>query len=71
MTSDGGRSQGTVLIKVIMTPMRRSTPMLWFPDRVPSHILMKTYTIIQRDTQIPNRANEITTRDHVRPIKDS
>ena len=44
VTSEGGRSHGTVLAKVVMTPSSRSTPMLWFPVRVPSHIFRNTYT---------------------------
>ena len=42
MIWEGGSSQGTTLAKVIITPRSRRTPMLWFPLRVPSHILIKT-----------------------------
>ena len=38
----GGSSQGTAEPNMRMTPRRRSTPMVWLPLRVPSHILRKT-----------------------------
>ena len=69
--AEGGRSQGTAEPNRRMTPSSSSTPMLWLPLSVPSHIFRKTYTNIQRLRQMPKRATLTTTRAQVRPMKDS